>query len=395
MKITKELRIFLFALTLTAKRKTSYFIFLILTILVFLISAATFITESIKKELFITHEELPDIVIQKVIGGRQQYVPYSYADKILDIPGLKDITPRVWGYYYFDYASVNFSIVGVDPLEPMYKKSLEDAFANIDIGKLTETEDWMILGYGIAKLFDEIAYRNEAYFRKPDGEYIKFVPYKQLDKKSAIFNNDIVIISKNAARKLLGLEENLYTDIAVNVYNKNEIVTIAAKIRDRLKDVRTITKKDVLNSYQNVFSYKTGFFIALFGILLFTMMVIVIDKLSGLNESEKTEIGVFKTVGWTTFDILKLKLYESFIISFHAFIAGILIAMFYVFTFKAPIFIDMFTGYSSLKMQYNLIFVFNLKIMFFIFISVVPFYVASVLIPSYKIATTDTYEVFR
>jgi hypothetical protein len=72
MKITKELRIFLFALTLTAKRKTSYFIFLILTILVFLISAATFITESIKKELFITHEELPDIVIQKVIGGRQQ-----------------------------------------------------------------------------------------------------------------------------------------------------------------------------------------------------------------------------------------------------------------------------------------------------------------------------------
>jgi len=259
MSINKEIRILLFSILLLSKRKNSIFLFLILCLLVFTISSASFITESIKKELFITHDDLPDIVIQQITGGRQQYIPVDYTDQIIDIPGIKHIYPRVWGYYYFDYAEVNFSIVGIDPFEPQYKASLEEGIKNFDIASLSSKDNWMIQGYGISKLFQEIAYINEAYFKKPDGEYLKLTPVGTLNSKGSIFNSDIVLVSKPTARILLGMNDNEATDIAIEVYNKNEITTIASKIRDKLKIVRTITKNDVLNSYKNVFNYKSGF----------------------------------------------------------------------------------------------------------------------------------------
>lgn len=393
--MNKEIKIFLFSIHLLLKRKTSYFIFSILTTLVFIVSSASFIVESITKELILTHEELPDVVIQKITGGRQQYIPSEYIDKILDIPGISNIYPRIWGYYYFDYASVNFTLIGIDPLEPMYKNSLEKVFSGFDLQYLIKNNDWLIMGYGIGELFDKIAYSREAYFRMPNGEYLSLKPIKILDKDGAIFTNDFAIVSKSSARKILGMPEGLYTDIAITVYNKNEIDTISSKIRDRLKDVRTVSKKDILNSYRNVFSYKSGFFISLFGILIFTMILIVADKLSGLSQLEKTEIGVMKATGWTTGDVLKLKFYEAGFISFQAFIFATFLALVYVFILKAPLMIDIFSGYASLRINYSLIFAINFKVLFFTFISVVPFYVAATIIPSYKIAITDTYEVFK
>lgn len=395
MKIGRELNIFLFSINLLLKRKSSYYIFLILTVLVFFIASASFITASIKKELILTHEELPDIVIQRVIGGRQQYVHMDYIDKIVSIPGIKSILPRVWGYYYFDYSGVNFSIVGIDPLEPFYKKSLEESIKHIKIDELTIRDDWMILGNGVRSLFSDIGYLDYAYFKKPDGEYVKLRRFDYLNGESAIFTNDIILISQKMARTLLGMDEDYVTDIAVNVYNKNEVVTIAAKIRDILKDVRTVTKKDILNSYQNVFNYKLGFFITLFGVLFFTMMVIVIDKLGGLSETEKLEIGVLKATGWTTSDVLRLKFYESSFLVLQAYIMGVLLSMIYVYLLKAPIMMNMFNGYATLKTEYQLIFAVDFKTLFFVFITIVPFYIAAIIIPTYRIATLDTYEVFK
>jgi len=395
MKIGRELNIFLFSINLLLKRKSSYYIFLILTVLVFFIASASFITASIKKELILTHEELPDIVIQRVIGGRQQYVHMDYIDKIVSIPGIKSILPRVWGYYYFDYSGVNFSIVGIDPLEPFYKKSLEESIKHIKIDELTRRDDWMILGYGVRSLFSDIGYVDYAYFKKPDGEYVKLRRFDYLNGESAIFTNDIILISQKMARTLLGMDEDYVTDIAVNVYNKNEVVTIAAKIRDILKDVRTVTKKDILNSYQNVFNYKLGFFITLFGVLIFTMMVIVIDKLGGLSETEKLEIGVLKATGWTTSDLLRLKFYESSFLVLQAYIMGVLLSMIYVYLLKAPIMMNIFNGYSTLKTEYQLIFAVDFKTLFLVFIAIVPFYIAAIIIPTYRIATLDTYEVFK
>lgn len=74
---------------------------------------------------------------------------------------------------------------------------------------------------------------------------------------------------------------------------------------------------------------------------------------------------------------------------------GVLLSMIYVYLLKAPIMMNIFNGYATLKTEYQLIFAVDFKTLFFVFIAIVPFYIAAIIIPTYRIATLDTYEVFK
>jgi len=89
------------------------------------------------------------------------------------------------------------------------------------------------------------------------------------------------------------------------------------------------------------------------------MMIIVIDKLSGISQAEKIEIGVFKATGWTVNDILKLKFYEASFLALLSYMTGVTVGMIYVFYLKAPVMINIFSGYATLKLNYELIFAIN------------------------------------
>ncbi len=60
------------------------------------------------------------------------------------------------------------------------------------------------------------------------------------------------------------------TDIIVKVSNPEEIFTVASKIKLMYPDSRVITNKDLEISYQNIFDYKGGIFLALFIVSIFT-----------------------------------------------------------------------------------------------------------------------------
>ena len=99
----------------------SFFIFSIFTFLIFILTSVFFITNSIKNELNSTVDKLPQIIVQKIKAGRHYDIDIKAVDKILNISGVSEAIPRVWGYYYFENAGVNFSIVGIDQYETQYK----------------------------------------------------------------------------------------------------------------------------------------------------------------------------------------------------------------------------------------------------------------------------------
>ena len=111
------------------------------------------------------------------------------------------------------------------------------------------------------------------------------------------------------------MDEDKATDIVVKVANPEEIFTVASKIKLLYPDTRVITNKELEISYQNIFDYKGGLFLALFVVSIFTFFIIIYDKASGLTSEEKKEIGILKAIGWQVEDVLKEKFYESFIIS--------------------------------------------------------------------------------
>ena len=376
--------------SLLRQKYKTVFITAILTTLIFLLSSVFFITNSIKYELQSTVDALPEIVVQKIKAGRHYDIDISTADDILGITGVNSSVARVWGYYYFENAGVNFSVVGIDEYEEQYKNTLNRVAKTLDFSTSS-----MIVGIGVKKSMNNSYYKEYFNFIKPDGTLKKVNISGVFDGDTQLESNDMIVMSKDNARDVFDIDENKATDIVVKVANVDEIATVASKIKLMYPDTRVITKDDLKISYQNIFDYKSGVFLSLFIISLFTFFIIIYDKASGLSSEEKREIGILKAIGWRVDDVLKEKFYESFIISFFAYLLGILLSFAFVYIFKAPLMQNIFTGYSQLKTSFDLPFVFDIQTLALVFFLSVPIYVAATIIPSWRSATLEADEVIR
>jgi len=376
-----------------AKTK-SLFILTIFTILIFLLTSIFLIANSIKYELNSTVNSLPQIIIQNTKGGRLVNIDTQMTDELLEINGVSDVTARVWGYYYFANAKVNFTLVGLDNYENQYKQSLERLIKKYDFEKLN-SGDCMLVGSGVKKIMEKNYYNSYFNFIKPDGSLEKIKITGVFKDDIGLESNDMIILSKDTLRNIFDLDEDKATDIVVKVSNPKEIPTVAKKIQYLYPNVKIITNEDLKIGYQNIFNYKSGIFLSFFIVALFTFFMIVYDKSSGLSSEEKKEIGILKAIGWKINDVLKGKFYESFIISFLAYLLGIIFAFGYVYIFEAIYLRDIFMGFDGLKPVFNLPFVFDIQTLALVFFLSVPIYICATIIPSWRTATLETDEVIR
>lgn len=145
--------------SLLRQRSKTMFIFFVFTFLVFLISSIFFISNSIKHELRSTTDKLPALTIQQLKGGKITYIDKAVADEIVTIAGVKNALPRVWGYYYFQNAGANFTVMGIDGFESQYTDSLSKVVKNSEnITKLEENS--MLIGEGVKKILLSNYYQN-------------------------------------------------------------------------------------------------------------------------------------------------------------------------------------------------------------------------------------------
>lgn len=283
---------------LRQKRK-NIFILTVFTILIFILSSIFFISNSIKHELHTTVESLPEIMVQKMKAGKVYDIQTDAVDEILQITGVEDANARVWGYYFFEKAGVNFTIVGIDEYENQYK----DTFTKIVKNSPLSTDDNMLVGIGVKEIMRKHYYNDYFNFIKSDG-VIKKVNIQGIFKgETQLESNDIIVITKDNARDIFGLEEHMATDIVVSVKNYEEIPTIVTKIQNMYPNTRIITKDDLKVSYQSIFDYKSGVFLSIFIICLFTFFMIIYDKTSGVTSQEKKKLLYLKLL------VGKLKIY--------------------------------------------------------------------------------------
>jgi ABC-type lipoprotein release transport system permease subunit len=376
------------------RQKTkSFFVVVILTLLIFLLSSVFLITNSLKYELDITVDSLPQIIVQKIKAGRHYDIDVDLVDQLVEINGVEDAISRVWGYYYFANAGVNFSIVGLNQYENQYKSSFTKIVKKFELEE--DSKDIMVVGKGVLKVLKENYYNDYFNFIKSDGTLKKIDIAGVFDADTELESNDVIVMSQDNVREIFDIDDTKATDIVIKVHNPLEIQTIASKIRLAYPDTRVITSDDLKISYQNIFDYKSGIFLALFTVALFTFFIIIYDRASGLESEQKREIGILKAIGWKIDDILREKFYESFIISSFAYISGIGLSIAYVYIFDAPVLRKVFEGYSQLKTTFELPFIVDIQTLFLVFFLSVPIYVGAIIIPSWKIATLEADEVIR
>ena len=393
MKTKLNLYLIEFAINALLRAKSkNIFILIVFTMLTALLTSVFLITGSIKHELQSTVDALPQITVQKIKAGRHYDIETSVADEILTIAGVSEAVPRVWGYYYFENAGVNFSVVGIEQYEAQYKDSFASLVEKFDFEELGSS---MVVGAGVKEVMSGSYYSDYFNFIKPDGSLKKVGIAGVFDGDTELESNDMILMSTQMVREIFDMREGKATDIVVKVPNPEEVTTVASKIKLMYPDTRVITSTDLKISYQNIFDYKSGVFLALFIISLFTFFMIIYDKASGLSSEEKREIGILKAIGWRVDDILKEKFYEAFIISFLAYLLGVLMAFGFVYLLQAPLLREIFVGYSQLKTAFELPFVFELQTLFLVFFLSVPIYIGATIIPSWRASTLEVDEVIR
>lgn len=387
---------------------------IIFGILVFLLSSCLFITQAIKGEYNAISKDLPDILVQSYYGEKSHFIDESYVDKFYEIPSVKAVSPRIWGQYYFQKEKVYseifnkdknitlfdrfflendkayFTIFGILPYQKNFIKELD----NTDFSD--KNENFMLISTSIREFIKiyENAFKFVPFFT-PKNELIKLIPNGNFSSQSSLLNSDFIAMSEENARKILGIKNGFYSDIVLEISNKNEVNFIAEKIRLNYPDLRVLTKDEIIKKYKFLYDYKSGFFLMLLAILALTFIVILYDKASGLRSEEKREIGILRAIGWDISDIIKFKIYESLILSVLAFFIAITLAIFYVFILQAPILSDIFMGYTHLKPKFDLSFTLDFKILTMLFLLSVPLYISATIIPSFKAASSDEMEILR
>jgi len=371
-------------------RVKNIFILTVFTFLVALLASLFFITNSIKHELNATLNSLPQIIVQNTKAGMRSTINEEVINTILEIDGVSSAVGRVWGYYYFDKAEVSFSLVGVDEFEQQNSNTLKSILEKEELD-----DSSMVIGEGVKRVLHTNYYKDYFNFVKSDGELKKINIKATFRAQTQLESNDMIVMSKDNIREIFGFASDENSDILVSVSNPDEVAQVALKIKSLFVNAQVLTNEDMKVSYENIFNYKSGLFLALFIVSLFTFFIIVYDKASGVSSEQKREIGILKALGWRVQDVLRAKFYEAIIISLFAYIVGIVVALFYVFILEAPLLSNIFTGYSDLRPKFELPFVLDYETFFLLFLLSVPIYIAATIIPAWRVATLEADEVMR
>jgi len=373
--VERHLNILEFTLASLLRRRAKNLSLLAMYLLViFILASLVFFVTALKREAALILSDAPDMIVQRLVAGRQDLVPAAYASEIARIRGVTAVRPRLWGYYYDALNGANYTIMGRD-----------DPTAGLEHASI---------GAGVAKARNLIV-----------GDLLPLVSYDKAPlmlEVSSIFPSgsdliaaDMIVISPGDFRRLFNFPDGQATDLAVTVRNAKELPTVAAKIAAQFPDSRPILKSEIQRTYQSIFDWRGGMTLIILASSLLSFIIFAWDKATGLSAEERKEIGILKSIGWETSDVLLLKFWEGIVISLTAFLLGTMLAYGHVFFLSAPLFAQALKGWSVIYPRFQLVpvvDVYQLALLFFL--TVVP-YTTATIIPCWRAATIDPDAAMR
>ncbi|BCS55330.1 ABC transporter permease [Geobacter sp. SVR] len=364
-----------FALSSLLRRKVKNLSLLaVYTLIVFVLASLIFFVQAVRQEAAAILAEAPDIVVQRLAAGRHDLIPAGYAERIGAIRGVGRVAPRLWGYYFHPAFGATYTVMV--PEEPI-----------VAPGRI-------LVGAGVARN-QQIKVGDVTALRSSRGEPLPVTVGGVYPAASDLVAADLIVMSAADFHALFNLPQGYATDLAVTVANSREQATVAAKIAELFPDTRPILKSEILRTYDAIFEWRGGMMVVILATAVLSFVIFAWDKATGLSAEERKEIGILKSIGWETSDVLLLKFWEGAVISLTAFLVGIVLAYGHVFFFSAGLFESALKGWSVLYPRFRLVPVidaFQVTVLFFL--SVLP-YTAATIVPAWLAASSDPDAAMR
>ncbi len=319
-----------------------------------ILCSAEFIREGLITDITASLEEGPDLVVQRLIGGRQTTVPNQWKDNVSQTAEVSLATTRVWGYTDVGSGTL-FTIMGVNATE--YGSVVGTTGTDIlengrflgeqDIGKI-------FIGKGIVDMMAASAARvtievgSSLSLSSYNGSLIEFEIIGIFNTASNVFSYDMIITDLNSARRLLGVDNSSCTDIAIWANQAAYLSDIAFRLDTTLAEARVLTRDAISDTMQKTYGERTGVIALLWAVMLATVVLLAFTVSSAGSDETRREVGLLKTLGFDTVDILEVRMVESVILGTLGASLGISVAIIFDFILGAPILSGFLLGWNVL-----------------------------------------------
>jgi len=214
------------------------------------------------------------------------------------------------------------------------------------------------------------------------------------NSESSIYNADMIVMNINDAREFFNLPENKVTDLLVYVSNvdaatKSSLVNYVARQISDFPNCRVITKDVLLKAQETTYGDRSGFFSVVWYVLLIAVAIIAFNQTVVVGHESKFEVGLLKSLGFSTSDIIQVRLVESLVLGTIAAAIGVTVGILYDTVLGAPVLKDFMMGWATLYPGFQVPVLVSAQTLVFTFaVTIVPLLFATV-IPSWLNATVD------
>lgn len=362
-----------------------------------LLSAVVFLTEALRAEAARARASAPDLVVQRLVGGRPALVDVASAETLRPLPGVASVRPRVWGYLFLASLQGNVTIVGQSAGAPAKGGDGGAMLAEgAPLGPSGQGE--CVLGLRLAdalgvRVGDKIALPKAGGDEHEVGPSLKVVGL--FSSPVALWTSDVALMHDEDARALLGVPAGAATDLAIALTNPDESAVLAKKTLAAVPGARVLERRLLERVHALSYGRRAGFVLGASLPALLALLALAWDRLSGLGPTERREIAVLKASGWSTADVVAEKLYESLLVGAGAGALGLIAGYLWTFGLGAPGLREVLAGWSVLYPDTRLTPSVDVAQLFGLLALVTAPYLALSIGPAWRAATLDPLEAMR
>ncbi|HEU4413082.1 MAG TPA: ABC transporter permease [Polyangiaceae bacterium] len=366
-----------------------------------LLSAVVFLTEALRAEAARARANAPDLVVQRLVGGRPALVDVASAEALRPLPGVASVRPRVWGYLFLASLQGNVTIVGGSGAPAAGAPGgapPADGGAALAQGVMLRGPGECVLGLRLAEALgvrvgDKVAFPAAGGDEHGPGTALRVVGL--FSSPVALWTSDVALVHDDDARTLLGVPPGAATDLALALTNPDESAVVAKKTLLALPGARVLERRLLERVHTLSYGRRAGFVLGASLPALLALLALAWDRLSGLGPAERREIAVLKAAGWSTADVVAEKLYEALLVGAGAGALGLVAGYLWAFALGAPGLREVLAGWSVLYPDTRLTPAVDAAQLFGLLALVTAPYLALSVGPAWRAATLDPLEAMR